>query len=154
MDNFWVGLGSGVISSILAAGLVYLFKAQVSGLINFIFLKVFPSVKGKWTLDLVQCTGKEHMRDILTLSQFANRVTGVCQTYDGDKLVCEDKITGKVTPSRAFIFTFETVTQGHHNYGSALVKINADSTALQGHMTTLCFKCQDTTSKAILAKKI
>jgi len=145
----------GILSSLIAIFIVYFFKIQFINLTEFIFSNVYPKIAGQWRLEFVDYDiEKPGHRVIMALSQFGSKVSGEMNTFDGDKLLFKDLIKGKVTPSRVFMFTFETKTLEHHRFGSGLFKFEADSLTLYGYLSFICSICQKTDSEKSTMKKI
>ena len=141
----WSAFFLGVASSVTAALVVFFFKAQVGNLVNVLFFKVYPKVSGVYTIKFKERVPK-NQRDVLRLSQFGAKIWGTNETYEGDKLVAEDKIAGRVTASRFLLFDFESKTESHHNMGSGLFRMSSDSSKLTGYISGLCATCQNATS--------
>ncbi len=140
MDSFILG----VMSSIAAVVIVYLAKNQVHHVINLIFFRVYPKVSGKWQINhlVKDIESSVTTRDIMELSQFGSRIKGTNRTYDGDRVVVEDAITGQITATGLFQFTWESKSDEHHDYGSAFVRVSTQKQEMEGYVTTICSKCE------------
>ena len=101
----------GVVSSLVASLIVIIFKNQLSNLLNVVFLKVYPQIGGRFEILLPETNNTDKQRHVLILNQFGGKIWGRIETYSDYKKVSVDKVTGKVTPSRIFIFEFESPLQ-------------------------------------------
>lgn len=90
----------------------------------------------------------------LTLTQVANKVTGEINHLVKGVSKRKQIIQGKITPSRIVILNSEDKSEGHHNFGTYLVKLNSDSTIMKGFETYLCSECEDTASSNVIMEKI
>jgi len=145
----------GVLSSIVAVVVIYIIKSYFYDIIDLVFFKVYPNIKGTWKIihlnnnnsegmcrDSTNTTNYDDMKDIMTIKQIGSHVSAINKTYQGDKLLFEDKIKGSVTPSRLFMFTYECKTVEHHNIGSAFVRISNMKNEMHGYLTTICGECE------------
>jgi hypothetical protein len=144
----------GVVSSLVASLLVVVFKNQLSNLLNVIFLKVYPKIGGRFEILLPEINNAEKQRHILILNQFGGKIWGRIETYSDNKKVSVDKVAGKVTPSRIFIFEFESPPADHHDFGTGLFHISSDNKKMSGYLSSLCANCQNAHSMETTIKKI
>ena len=144
----------GVVSSLIASLLIYVFKNQLSNFLNVIFLKVYPKINGRFEILLPKENNAENQKIILFLNQFGGKVWGRIETYSDDKKVSIDKVVGKVTPSRILIFEYESSPDEHHDFGTGLFHISSDNKKMSGYMSFLCANCQNTGSMKVVIKKI
>lgn len=144
----------GILSSLATIFIVFLCRTQIFFIINIIFYKIYPKISGQWKLELIEASNSLlNQRDIVLLSQFGSTITGLIKTYDGDKIIANDLIKGKITPTRLLLYTYESKTADHNCFGSALFKINSTAEKMYGYVTYICEKCEKSSaSKAILTK--
>ena len=148
---------AGVLSSLVAVFIVFLAKNQVHHVVNLVFFKVYPKISGKW--QIIHLTEGEKneskTRDVMELTQFGSKVGGLNRTYDGDRVVVEDKITGNITASGVFKFSWESKTSEHHDYGTAFVRILTQKKEMRGYVITMCCNCEANPAFGeVLIKKI
>lgn len=141
MDTFiW-----GVLSSLLAVFIIYLLKNQFHNLVNMIFFKVYPKISGKWLISHLEKDGERNPkeRDVMELKQFGSIIKGINRTYEGDKLIGEDKIKGSITATGILQFTWESKTNDqHHHYGSAFIRVSMYKKEMEGVIVTICCQCE------------
>ena len=87
------------------------------------------------------------------IKQTANKVKGSIETYDEGNLVRQVGFTGRITPTRILVLLTEDKTEGHHNFGTILVKLTSDSKFMKGYETFLCSECEDTAYQNIIMEK-
>lgn len=87
------------------------------------------------------------------LKQLANRIKGSIKSYEDGKIVRTLEVKGRITPTRIIILSTEDKTDGHHNFGTILVKLSPDSKFMQGYETFLCSSCEDTAYEHVLMEK-
>lgn len=198
----------GIIGSIVASILTYLFKENIQSVLYLIFRNIFPKVGGKWRvyhyshhsddslfdLDEVELkeflteqgespekieemlslkteyddskiptelTNKELIEELkepdfymeADLKQIANKVKGVINAYHDGKLIRTEEVNGRITPTRVMILLTEDKTEGHHNFGTILVKLSPDSEYMKGYETFLCTSCEDTSYHNVIMAK-
>ena len=151
--------GIGVLSSMVAAGLLYFGRFQLGFLLNAVFRNYFPNVSGKYLLtDDAEKRGARspdpHQKAYVTLEQTANLIRGRSEVYSGDELTAKIYIQGDVSPSRIIRFKYESESKDHHHFGVGLFKISHDGKTLRGHSTVLCASCEDTTTVVEVLKKL
>ena len=144
----------GVLSSITAAIIIIIFKNQIANIVNLLFLKVYPKVKGKYKIEFLENRVDKKQKDIITFHQFGNKIWGINETFENYKLVDQDKIKGKVTASRIVTFEFESISENHHNFGTGIFRISSTNVEMSGYITCLCVQCQDTTSIKVKLVKV
>jgi hypothetical protein len=134
----------GVASSLVAVAIVSLARHHVKHVINLAFFTVYPKIAGKWQIKHLSKgdSSRAKTRDIMELKQFGSRVTGINRTYDGERVVVEDSISGQITPTGLFRFTWESQSDEHHDYGSAFVRVSTKKQEMAGYFTTICSKCE------------
>jgi hypothetical protein len=140
--SFMFGVGA----SLTAAIIVFIFKSQFSNFASYLFFRIYPKVSGQYRILHLTKDVAQNQKDILKLSQFGPKLWGTNTTYEKDKIVAVDKIKGKITPSRVLVFEFETITEGHHNFGTGTYLLGQNLAKLEGYMTCLCGNCGSATS--------
>ncbi|HYF81861.1 MAG TPA: hypothetical protein VEB00_02375 [Clostridia bacterium] len=139
----------GVMSSIVAAIIIYIFKSQLQNLANLVLFRVYPNISGKWQVIYNNEVSPED-KEFMELTQFGSRVKGACRTYNDEKLISEDKVVGKITPSGIFQFEWESRSQEHHQYGSALLRVSNYKNKMTGFFITICCVCEANPASAEL----
>jgi len=142
MDSLVIFLG--VVSSILAAILIYIFKSSFRVVISSLFGHVYPNISGTYKLEHLQQSADEDIETIVTIKQFTNRVRGSIVEFDNGKIASNDKLNGAVSPTRVVKLQFESISPEHHEHGAMLLKLSPDGTRLTGHKIFLCAVCENT----------
>ena len=145
----------GVVSSVLAAIICYCSRFLIGPLVNLVFFRMFPNVSGKYRVDGDHSRDAfPNQREVVTLKQFANRLSGTSETFSGEILKAKFAVHGRITQTRILILWFDSVTPGHHNYGTAVLHLTTDGTSAKGEQLSLCVTCEDVTSTRIKLVRI
>ena len=133
----------GVISSILAAMIIYLARTQLRILVNFILSGVYPRIEGRYKLEFDETLMAEPTEEtFFELQQLGPIIRGIGKTYKDNKITSEDIVRGKITATRVLIFNFETITEAHHNIGAGLFRLSATGSEMSGYLSYICVQCQ------------
>ncbi|MHB8105778.1 MAG: hypothetical protein ACYDG5_09650 [Dehalococcoidales bacterium] len=155
MDLFFIG----VLSSIVAAFIIYLVRYQIGSLLNFIFFKYFPNVSGKYLWINIRVPGDAldaypNEKTYLYFKQTANNIKGYGEVFTGEKLLDRYSIRGKISTTRVLRFTCECSTTDHHDIGAGVFKLDAEGKYFKGIYIALCVKCENTTSCHVKLQKV
>lgn len=90
----------------------------------------------------------------LYLRQFANSVNGYCDVLSGEELKRKYSVKGTISPTRVLRIAFECRTTDHHDFGVGLFKLDSEGKNFRGYVTTLCVRCQESTTYSAILQKI
>ncbi len=104
--------------------------------------------------ELIQQLKQDDYHTILKVKQVANKVSGEINTIIKGSVRRVQKVNGKITPSRIVIINTEDKSEGHHNFGTYLLKLNSTTDIMKGFETYLCSECEDTAYANVILNKM
>lgn len=145
----------GVLSSIVAAFILYLFRSNIFIILNVFFSKLYPNVNGSWRVYLPkEVQGNENQREILQLKQFGSKINGKLHVIVDDEINGELNVFGKISASRILTLGFESPSADHNIHGAYLLKLSTNAQEMTGQFTTICNCCEDSFATHVnLSKK-
>jgi hypothetical protein len=144
----------GILSSLLAMVLAYVFRNSIIFFFTNIIIRVFPNISGEYDLLYEKGSPNYGLKTIINIKQITNILNGSLKEYDDDKLNINAKISGSITASRIIKLNFESFDKEHHNHGTLLMKLSPNSKSMIGMMSFICDTCEKIWAEKIELKKI
>ena len=139
--GFLIGLGSSFLASLLFSWS----RQYWANIINAIFRNIYPKIEGRYLLQIPkELMDKDVTKLVIEFKQFGAQLTGILTTYSGEKISTQDKLEGRISPSRYLFFTYHSTNAAHNQFGTGLYKISNDAKRFNGYISYICINCENT----------
>lgn len=144
----------GVITSLIAALIIYLSRSFIIDLAAWLFSQTYPNISGRYRLHALEQNADSEDEVIVDIKQIAHRISGKIIQYNRGVEKITDLIVGSVSPSRIVKFYYESPDRSHHSHGAALLRILPNGKNLKGHMVFICDCCEESGEEKIVLERV